>query len=401
MLPKEIHSLVTLCQAHPEQEGLFDALLALLDNASDSSIISEALSALPREKLTAQAASCQRAGDLLKRANDHDSAAQWLAGASNIHDAEGLQTATNVIPFGSGERGEGCGLADIKSEAAVSMDDIAGLQDVKKQIYRKIVKPFENPALYARFKRRAGGGLLMYGPPGCGKTLIAKAIAHECKADFFEIHAGEILDKFVGVAEKRILDIFQKGRAAQPSVLFFDEIEALAHRRNYSGGDAQNTLISTILREMDGVSKENKGLLFLGATNVPWSIDPAFKRPGRFDRTLFVPPPDRIARNYLLKSLFKERPVDKSVTLQRLVDKTSGFSGADIEALVETAVDYAIDDSDGGDEITPISNQHLSDALREISSSIGEWFGLAKSFVEYGNQDGQYDELKKFLKRYG
>ena len=401
MLPKEIQSLVALCQAQPEHEGLFEALLALLENASDSSIISAALSALPREKLTAHPSSCQRAGDLLKRAGDHDSAVQWLAGASNIHDAEGLQTATNVIPFGASERSEGSGLADIKSEAAVSMDDIAGLQDVKKQIYRKIVKPFENPALYQRFRRRAGGGLLMYGPPGCGKTLIAKAIAHECKARFFEIHAGEILDKFVGVAEKRILDIFQKGRDAQPSVLFFDEIEALAHRRNYSGGGNQNTLISTILREMDGVSKENKGLLFLGATNVPWSIDPAFKRPGRFDRTLFVPPPDQIARNYLLKNLFKDRPVAKNVTLKRLVEKTSGFSGADLEALVETAVDYAIDDSDGGDEITPISNQHLSEALREVSPSIGEWLGLAKSFVEYGNQDGQYDELKKFLKRYG
>ena len=122
--------------------------------------------------------------------------------------------------------------------------------------------------------------------------------------------------------------------------------QALAHRRNYSGGDAQNTLISTILRE-------------------------------------------------------KERPINKRVTLQRLVDKTFGFSGADLKVLVETAVDYAIDDSDGGDEITSVSNQHLSEALREISPSIGEWLGLAKSFVEYGNQDGQYDELKKFLKRYG
>ena len=401
MLPKEIQSLVALCKADPENEGLFDALLALLENASDGSIIEEALSALPREKLKVHTSSYQRASELLKLTNSSNLASQWSVETASQHNTSDTEPAANVISLHGDTEDSASTILDIETEPSITMDDIAGLQDLKNQIYRKIVRPFENPDLYEKFKRRAGGGLLMYGPPGCGKTMIAKAVAHECKAQFFEIHAGEILDKHVGVAEKRILDIFERGRTAQPSVLFFDEIEALAHRRNYINNNSQNALISTILREMDGVSKENNGLLFLGATNVPWSIDPAFKRPGRFDRTLFVPPPDQIARNYLLKNLLKERPVDENVTLKRLVAKTTGYSGADLKALVETAVDYAIDESTVGDEISPITNKHLSEALREINPSIGEWLGLAKGFVEYGNQDGQYDDLKKFLKKHG
>ncbi len=397
LLPKEIASLVGLCNDQPENEGLFDALLSLLQNASDSAIVVEALKSLPREALMQHEASCRRAAELLELADEPVYARNWY-GESKPED-ESLLEATNVV-FIDREAEEA--VVSVEPEAAdvVKMDDIAGLQDLKKQIYRKIVKPLEKPSLYEKFKRRTGGGLLMYGPPGCGKTLIAKAVAYECKAHFIEIRASEILDKYVGIAEKRIENVFAKARATRPSVLFFDEVEALAHRRNYSGSGTQGTLVSTMLFEMDGASQDNDGLLLLGATNVPWSIDPAFKRPGRFDRTLFVPPPDKVARKYLLQRSLAERPTAEDLNIKDLVEKTGGFSGADLEALIEAAVDLAIDCS-SDEHIEPVTNGHFVEALREIQPSIGEWLGLARGFVEYGNQNGQYDDLKKFLRKFG
>ncbi|MEZ5690114.1 MAG: ATP-binding protein [Rickettsiales bacterium] len=239
----------------------------------------------------------------------------------------------------------------------------------------------------------------MYGPPGCGKTMIARALANECNAQFIEARAADILDRWQGVAEKKIVDIFAQARSSKPAVLFFDEVEALAQRRQSES--TVNTIVSTLLNEMAGVGDNNEGLLFLGATNVPWSLDSAFRRPGRFDRTIFVPPPDRIARSFILKDLLKDRPVVSDLNQKLIIEKSSGFSGADLAALVETAVDYAIDECNDGSDIIPLSNSHFQEAFTEIKSSTGEWLGLAKSYSEYANKDGSYDDLRNFLKKYG
>jgi len=230
--------------------------------------------------------------------------------------------------------------------------------------------------------------------------MIARAVAHECKATFTEVRAAEILDRYIGVAEERIAEVFEQARANRPAVLFFDEIEALAQRRQFDSRHNVNTTVSTLLTEMDSFDGRNEGILFLGATNIPWSLDSAFRRPGRFDRMLFVPPPDKVAREFILKQLLVDRPVADTLDIGGIVGHTSGFSGADLAALVETAVDYAIDSSLSPDNYSLLTNEHFAEAFTEVRATTGEWLGEAKNFSSYANQSGIYDDLKEFLKKH-
>jgi len=287
------------------------------------------------------------------------------------------------------------------AKSNVSFDDIGGLENVKKQVRRRIINPFTGKrALFEKFKRKAGGGVLMYGPPGCGKTMLARALATECNAAFLNVRAADVLDQFVGNAEKEISRIFEHARVDRPIVLFFDEVEALAQRRQVDSSTKVNTTISALLTEMDGFSEDNEGILFLGATNVPWSLDSAFLLPGRFDRSIFVPPPDRVARLFILSTLLEDRPTAKGLNQKAVVEKTSGFSGADLAALVDTAIDIAIEESTSETEFEPLNNAHFKEALYEVKSTVGEWLTQARGFADYANADGMYDDLSEFLKKY-
>ena len=240
----------------------------------------------------------------------------------------------------------------------------------------------------------------MYGPPGCGKTMLARALANECHATFINVRPGDILDQYVGNSEKKISQLFDQARAQRPVVLFFDEVEALAQRRQFESSARVNTTVSALLSEMDGFGEAKDGILLLGATNVPWSLDVAFRRPGRFDRTIFVPPPDRVARDFILGRLLDGRPVDGSLDRERIVQKATGFSGADMSALVETAIDIAIEESPSEDQLQALSNSHFEEAFGEVKSSVGEWLAQARKFAQYDNESGTYDELAAFLKKY-
>ena len=272
---------------------------------------------------------------------------------------------------------------------------------MKTQINRKIVLPFAKPGLFQRFHKKAGGGVLMYGPPGCGKTLLARATAGECAAKFMPIHIPEILDMFIGQSEKRLAAAFDQARQSRPTVLFIDEIEALAGRRKYTSDNGQSALVSTFLSEMDGFASSNEGVLVLAATNVPWAIDAAFRRPGRFDRVIFVPPPDEAARRVILRMHLKERPQENNLNIDAIAAKTSGFSGADLSGLVENAVEFAIEDSMKADDIAPITQAHLSAALKEMKPSTLEWLSSARNYAKYANQGGLYDDVTAFLDRHG
>jgi transitional endoplasmic reticulum ATPase len=287
------------------------------------------------------------------------------------------------------------------SQPQVAFGDVGGLDEIKAQIEKRIILPFQKPALFAKFKKKPGGGILMYGPPGCGKTLLARATAGQCKATFLNVAIEDVLDMWIGESERKLHALFEKARAATPSVMFFDEIEALAGKRQYTREATSSKLVSQFLSEMDGFVKNNAGVLILAASNVPWAIDPAFRRPGRFDRVLFVPPPDRAARAAILQILLAGRPAAGDIDAAALAARTSGFSGADLENLVDTAADRAIAASLERNAEIPIDQGHLVAALGEIKPTTVEWLTTARNYARYANEGGQYDEVLEFLRRHG
>lgn len=279
--------------------------------------------------------------------------------------------------------------------------DVGGLAQVKRDIERRIIAPFRASGLVARFRRKAGGGVLLYGPPGCGKTLIARATAGECGASFHAIHASDILSKYYGESEERIAAIFAKARADTPSVLFFDEVDALAMKRSDASSSHVAQLVTTMLVEIDGAGTRNDGVLVLAATNLPWSLDAAFLRPGRFDRLFFVPPPDRAAREAILRLELAERPQAPGLDVTRLAAKTSGFSGADLAAVVERAADIAIDATLEQDRVVAIDQRMLDAALGQVRSSVTDWLTTARNHATYANESGRYDDVLAFLRENG
>lgn len=286
-------------------------------------------------------------------------------------------------------------------EEKVDFSHVGGLDGVKKQVRKKIILPFQKPSLFQRFKKRVGGGILLYGPPGCGKTLLARATAGECDAQFYNVAISDVLNMYIGESEAKLHAIFEKARADTPSVIFFDEIEALGGKRQYTRESTSSKLVSQFLAEMDGFSQNNAGVLILGATNVPWAVDPAFRRPGRFDRLMFVPPPDRIARVTILELLLADRPTAGDLRLGTIAADCSGFSGADLKNLVETATDEAIEDTLETGEEQPLTHDHLRRAKKEVKATTLEWLTTARNYARYANEGGQYDEVLDFLKRHG
>ncbi|MHB8878932.1 MAG: AAA family ATPase [Myxococcaceae bacterium] len=283
----------------------------------------------------------------------------------------------------------------------LTFTDVGGLDEVKTEIRRRIILPFQKPSLFQKFKKRVGGGILLYGPPGCGKTLLARATAGECNATFLSVSISDILDMYIGESERKLHALFEKARSTVPTVLFFDELEALAAKRQYSREGTSSKLVSQFLSEMDGFSQNNSGVLVLGATNVPWALDPAFRRPGRFDRVVFIPPPDEEARRIILGLLLRDRPAEDGLDVTAAARGTSAFSGADLQNIVETASDLAIERSlDAGTE-KPITQADLKAALKQVKPSALEWLTTARNYARYANESGQYDEVLTFLETHG
>jgi AAA+ superfamily predicted ATPase len=321
--------------------------------------------------------------------------------------------ASNIIGFAQAARGlRGAERSEREEEAAaralfaeagnaIRFADVGGLDEVKKQITRRIVTPFRKPSLFAKYRRKAGGGVLLFGPPGCGKTLLARATAGECEARFVNVPVVDVVDKYMGEAERKLAAIFADARRDTPTVLFFDELEALAGSRSGHAHQSQISLVSTFLAEMDGFANNNEGVLILAATNMPWGVDAAFRRPGRFDRVQFVPPPDRAARAEILRLHLAGRPLAPDCDAEAMAAKTAGYSGADLENLVNTAVDLAIEEALASGAESPVAQRHLAEALAEVRPTTLEWLTTARNYAKYSNTGGQYDDVAAFLKANG
>ncbi len=279
----------------------------------------------------------------------------------------------------------------------VNFQDVGGMEAIKDEIRMKIIHPLEHPELYRAYGKAIGGGILMYGPPGCGKTHLARATAGEIHASFLTVGIHDVLDMWIGTSEKNLHELFEQARRNAPCVLFFDEVDALAASRSDMRTNAGRQLINQFLAETDGLQGSNEGVLILAATNAPWHLDPAFRRPGRFDRILFVPPPDVKARAEILRILCRGKPV-QDVDYNHLAKKTDHFSGADLKAVLDVAVEAKLREAMKAGVPKPLTTKDLASAAGSVKPSTREWFSTARNYALYSNQGGIYDEILKYLK---
>ncbi len=276
-------------------------------------------------------------------------------------------------------------------------ESVGGMETVKQEIRVKIIYPIEHAEMFAAYGKKVGGGILLYGPPGCGKTHLARATAGEVKSEFMSIGINDVLDMWIGNSEKNLHALFEQARRNKPCVLFFDEVDALGASRSDMKRSGGRQLINQFLSELDGVEANNDGLLCLAATNTPWHLDTAFRRPGRFDRVIFVPPPDAVARGEILQIQLAGKPTD-DVDVSKIAAKTDDYSGADIKAIVDRAIEAKLHEAVKTGLPKPITTKDLLAATKEVRPSTREWFSTARNHALYANEGGLYDDILDYLK---
>jgi SpoVK/Ycf46/Vps4 family AAA+-type ATPase len=282
----------------------------------------------------------------------------------------------------------------------VMLADVGGLDDVKRRLEESFLGPLRAPELRRLYGASLRGGLLLWGPPGCGKTFLARAVAGELGAHFFSVGLQDVLDMWLGNSEKNLHQLFDRARRRGPSVLFFDELDAIGHNRAGPGRGAMRNVVAQLLTELDGVAYENEGLFVIGASNQPWDVDAALRRPGRFDHSVLVVPPDGPARSAILHYHLKGRPVDLP-DLGRVVAATEGFSGADLRLVCEDGARAALAEAVRTGISRPITETDLLASARALKPSTLAWFDIARNFATYSNTNGEYDELAAYLRNKG
>ncbi|MFD9032146.1 tetratricopeptide repeat protein [Streptomyces sp. NPDC059567] len=321
-----------------------------------------------------------------------------LVGPRFVESGTGGDLEQPLTADGSGDPGDASAW-DIDAPGSVRLADVGGMREVKDRLEAAFLAPMRNPELRKLYGKSLRGGLLLYGPPGCGKTFIARAVAGELGASFMSISLSDILDMYIGSSEKNVHDIFETARAQAPCVVFLDELDALGAKRSRTHHSGLRNVVNQLLTELDGIDgAENEGVFVLAATNVPWDVDLALRRPGRLDRTLLVLPPDAPAREAILRYHLRERPIE-SVDLGKLVKATEDFSGADLAHLCETAAESALLDSARTGTVRLINMKDLLGAAKQIKPSSESWFASARNVAMFANDGGMYDDLVAYLKK--
>src|SRR5689334_8116586 len=280
----------------------------------------------------------------------------------------------------------------------LSLADVAGMTEVKQRLEAAFLAPMRNPDLRRLYGKSLRGGLLLYGPPGCGKTFIARAVAGELGARFIAVSFADIIDMFVGQSERNIHELFEIARRNAPCVLFLDEVDAIGQKRSQLRNTPMRSAVNQLLLELDDISGNNDSVCLLAATTQPSDVDSALRRPGRFDRTLLVLPPDAAAREGVCRYHLKDRPV-AGIDLARLARQTDGYSGADIAHICETAAERALMDSVRLSEPRMIGLGDLEAAIGEVKPSLGAWFDAARNVALFANENGSYDDLAAYLRK--
>ena len=324
----------------------------------------------------------------------------WSLGESEVRDVVPpmFVSGTPADEARRDTRGDPHARAFDVERPSLRIADVAGMTEVKQRLEAAFLAPMRNPELRRLYRKSLRGGLLLYGPPGCGKTFIARAVAGELGAQFLTVSFADVIDMFVGQSERNIRELFELARRSAPCVLFIDEVDALGQKRSQLRSTPMRSAVNQLLLELDDVAASNDGVFLLAATNHPWDVDSALRRPGRFDRTLLVLPPDQPAREAVFRFHLQERPV-AGIDLARLAVLTGGYSGADIAHVCESAAEQALFDSVGQGSARLIGQADLEAAISEVRPSLGPWFDIARNVTNFANEGGVYDDLAAYLKK--
>jgi SpoVK/Ycf46/Vps4 family AAA+-type ATPase len=282
---------------------------------------------------------------------------------------------------------------------AVTLADVGGLADVKARLAAGFLTPLRNPGLRRLYGKSLRGGLMLYGPPGCGKTFLARAVAGELDAGFIPVSLADVLDMWVGQSERNLHEVFELARRSAPCVLFLDEVDAIGQKRTQLRSSAMRSTVNQLLAELDGIASDNDGVFVLAATNAPWDVDVALRRPGRLDRALLVLPPDDDAREAILRYHLRGRPI-AAIDISKVAARTGGMTGADLAHVCETAAERALMDSAVSGVVRMIEMRDLNAALAEVRPSARAWFDTARNVALFANDSGEWDELLRYLKQH-